>query len=257
MIKQLIIFSSIILTINACTPQKKLIYFQSGTEGSLPVYTPDVNESFSLKVGPNDILLIDIYSLNPDALPGFTQNLERPIVDNRTAYEKGFVIDNEGNIDLPLIGEVNVAGLTMSAVRDTLTNRFKKFLLEPTVVVKLMSFKLSIIGEVNKPGLYFLNSERVSFTEAIAMAGDLTEFGNREKIKVFRKIDDKTHEIPIDLTTQEVLSASGMLMHPDDVIYVEPLRNKKVRNDSSELRLILAMLTTTVVVLTFVINQSK
>ncbi|NNF02317.1 MAG: hypothetical protein HKN22_06505 [Bacteroidia bacterium] len=254
---RLIILIAFAIGISACTPQKKVLYFQSAENAGLPIYSPPENEVFALKVVPNDILLVDIYTLNPEALPGFTQNLERPIVDNRTAYEKGFVVDEAGYIELPLIGKTFVSGLTLTETKDTLANRLKKFILEPTVTVKKMSFKLSILGEVGKPGLYYVRNERVTFSEAIAMAGDLSDFGNRKTVKVFRKVDGKIHQIPIDLTTQNVLSSSGMIMHPDDIIYVEPVRGKRFNNISPGLGLFTSILTTTVVVLTFIINQSR
>ena len=165
----------------SCTPQKKIVYFQNNAGN-----TNDTS-AFEMRLAIGDIITVDLYTINPDAFPGIGISKDRAtIVDNRSAYEKGFTIDKSGKVILPYIGEVMLQGLSMPQARDLITQKFKAFLDEPVIVVKKLSFKVSIVGEVQKPGLYYVPNERITLIEGLALAGDVANFADRTNIKIIR-----------------------------------------------------------------------
>jgi polysaccharide export outer membrane protein len=205
----------------SCTPQKKIVYFQNNAGN-----TNDTS-AFEMKLAIGDIITVDLYTINPDAFPGIGISKDRAtIVDNRSAYEKGFTIDKSGKVILPYIGEVMLQGLSVPQARDLITQKFKAFLDEPVIVVKKLSFKVSIVGEVQKPGLYYVPNERITLIEGLALAGDVANFADRTNIKIIRQTANGSIEIPIDLTDQSSLVGAAKYLYPDDVVYVAPSRKK-------------------------------
>lgn len=205
----------------SCTPQKKIVYFQNNSGN-----TTDTS-AFEMKLTTGDIITVDLYTINPDAFPGIGISKDRStIVDNRSAYEKGFTIDKLGKVILPYIGEVILQGLSVPEARDLIALKFKAFLDEPVIVVKKLSFKVSIVGEVQKPGLYYVPNEKITLIEGLALAGDVGNFADRTNIKIIRQTASGSIEIPIDLTNQSSLTGAGKYLYPDDVVYVAPSRKK-------------------------------
>ena len=220
------IFKSVVVlfllgSIFSCTPQKKIVYFQNNAGN-----TNDTS-AFEMRLAIGDIITVDLYTINPDAFPGIGISKDRAtIVDNRSAYEKGFTIDKSGKVILPYIGEVMLQGLSVPQARDLITQKFKAFLDEPVIVVKKLSFKVSIVGEVQKPGLYYVPNERITLIEGLALAGDVANFADRTNIKIIRQTTNGSIEIPIDLTDQSSLVGAAKYLYPDDVVYVAPSRKK-------------------------------
>jgi len=205
----------------SCTPQKKIVYFQNNAGN-----TNDTS-AFEMKLAIGDIITVDLYTINPDAFPGIGISKDRAtIVDNRSAYEKGFTIDKSGKVILPYIGEVMLQGLSVPEARDLITQKFKAFLDEPVIVVKKLSFKVSIVGEVQKPGLYYVPNERITLIEGLALAGDVGNYADRTNVKIIRQTANGSIEIPIDLTDQSSLVGAAKYLYPDDVVYVAPSRKK-------------------------------
>ncbi len=237
-----------ILGLMACTPQKEIVYFQNfdnNRSEALP---------FELKIYPEDILTVQLFTINPEALPGLSATFDRNIVDNRTFYEKGFIVDRNGYLELPLVGRIKVGGLTLSAARDSITRCFEQFIDNPVVVVKKLSFKITILGEVNKPGLYYIPNEKITFVEALGMAGDLTNYGDRTDIRIYRKDpEERLREIKLDLTRTDAL-VENRYVYPDDVIYIKPIRRKALANINPALMVITSIISTTVIVISLIIR---
>lgn len=240
----------VVLLFASCTPQRKLIYFQ----GNIPKVDSTGVKDFEMIISINDLLTFQIYSENPSGLPGLETTIDKQIVDNRTAYEKSLVVDKNGNIDLPLVGLVHVAGLSIFNAKDTLVNRFKTFMDNPVISIKKLSFKVTLLGEFNKPGLFYIPNEKLTFTEALGLGGDLTIFADRTQFKIFRKEGVGYREIPVDLTTTDVLTPEKMFIYPDDVIYVKAIKNKAFANISPAVAVIASIVSSTVLILTLILK---
>lgn len=205
----------------SCTPQKKIVYFQNNAGNTYDT------SAFEMKLAIGDIITVDLYTINPDAFPGIGISKDRAtIIDSRPAYEKGFTIDKTGKVILPYIGEVFLKGLSVPEARDLITQKFKAFLDEPVIVVKKLSFKVSIVGEVQKPGLYYIPNEKITLIEGLALAGDVGNFADRTNIKIIRQTAAGSIEIPVNLTNQSSLVGEAKYLFPDDVVYVAPSRKK-------------------------------
>jgi polysaccharide biosynthesis/export protein len=150
---------------------------------------------------------------------------------------------------------VNVAGLNMTDARDTLVRRFEYFMDAPVVMLKKLSFKITILGEVTRPGLYYVENEKITFLEALGMAGDLTIFGDRKGVKLIRQTKEGYKEILIDMTTKTPLNSEVAYLYPDDVIYVTPIGRKAASTIAPSVLIITSILTTMALVITAILRD--
>lgn len=209
-----------------------------------------------MMIYPEDILSVQLFTINPEAMPGLSANFDKGLVDNRTFYEKGFIVDKSGYLELPLIGKFKVDGLSIAAAKDSITNRFNQYIEDPVVVLKKLSFKFTVLGEVAKPGLYYIPNEKMTIAEAIGWAGDLTNYGDRTDIRIYRKAsNEKLTEIKLDLTKTEALTTYRYL-YPDDIIYVKPIRRKALANINPALVVITSVISTTAIVISLIIRTN-
>ncbi|MFN8165944.1 MAG: polysaccharide biosynthesis/export family protein [Bacteroidia bacterium] len=127
----------------SCTSQKNVIYFQ----GEIPALKADSNSV--VRIYPGDILSVSIFTINSEAFPYLAGGMEKPVSDNRSPYEKGYVLNDKGELKLPLIGAVNLTGLTIPAATSLIEEKFKLYINDPIVTVKKLNFKVTVLGEVN------------------------------------------------------------------------------------------------------------
>ena len=255
--RQTIILISLLLFLFSCTPQKKLVYFQKPSS-EVKIDSSAAAQGYELKIYPEDILTIELYTINPDAMPGISASIDKPIVDSRSAYEKGFVVDKNGNLDVPLLGTVHLGGLTLLAAKDTILNRFKQFVDDPVVVLKKLSFKITVLGEVNRPGLYYIPNEKMTFAEALGMAGDLTNYADRTDIKIFRKAEGGSlNEIKIDLTKTDILAPANRYVQQDDLIYIKAIKRKALANINPALVVFTSLISTTAITIAIILRLNN
>jgi polysaccharide biosynthesis/export protein len=205
----------------------------------------------------HDILTVQVYTENPEAFPGVASTAERQMVDNRTSYEKGILVDPAGNIELPLAGKIPVGGLSIAEARELVSSKYKSFMDSPVVVLKKLSFKVTILGEVNKPGLYYIPNEKISLLEGLGMAGDLTYFGNRKTIKIIRQTESGYKEILVDLTSKQALNSEVAWLNPDDVVYVQPLRRRGGATVSPTVAVITSILATLTLISSLILRETS
>ena len=144
----------------------------------------------------------------------------------------GYLVDVNGFIEMPLIGRIKVAGLTTQIAKDTITHRLDNFLQNPSVRIYFENFRVTILGEVSKPGVYNVTNEKLSIPEAIGLAGDLSIFGNRKNIMLIREINGEKNFISIDITSRDLFNSPYYYLHSNDVIYVEPTSGKVSSSDN-------------------------
>lgn len=224
---------------SSCIPTKKLVYFPDPQFNTTEL-TPIINQANSYRLQPRDILSVRIKTLDTESSEYFNLQPENVFFNytQATAYINGYSIDEKGNIDLPEAGPVKVAGLTVNEAQSKIQKSFANFLKRATIVVKLVSFKITVLGEVHNPGHYYIYNNQATLLEGLGLAGDMTDFGNRENITLVRQTDDGLGAVLINLKDAKVLSSQFYYLQPNDVIYVQPLKAKNTRSNLSALNIL-------------------
>ena len=197
------------------------------------------------------MLYIDIMTLDAEATKMFSTKDNRYSQSDNTIYLNSYVIDKNGEITLPLIGNIKLVGLTVEQAQSVIKEKVDQYVQGAVVSCKMVNYKISILGEVNRPGTYTFYQPCVSLFELLAAAGDLTYYGNREKIKIVRKTATEDVMYTVDLRNVEILQDKNMYLQPGDVVYVEPNKNTKAL---STLNIPLTTISNSLVVLTSVIS---
>jgi len=155
---------------------------------------------------------------------------------------------------LPMIGKIYVVGLTVEGVKKLVQQHVNEYMNYVTVDVKLVSFKITVLGEVNKPGTYSFFKKYVTIFDALGAASDMTDFGNRQKVKIIRTIDNKTIILQFDLTDRRILQNENFVLYPYDIVYVEPLKSKVLglRNISVVTSTLLSSIATFLLILNYI-----
>jgi polysaccharide export outer membrane protein len=180
-------------------------------------------------------LSIYVNSLSPEA-SSFFNPYKAGVTSNGSTDNNntsGYLVDASGDIELPLVGNIKVTGHTTSQVRDTLKVLLKQYLKEPTVLVRFLNFKISLLGEVAKPNVYNIPNEMITLPEALSMAGDLTPFARRDSIQIIRDVNGKKEFGYVNLTNRNVFSSPYYYLHANDLVYVKPSKIKARQNDRS------------------------
>lgn len=227
------LFLTVVALLCSCTSQKNLIYLQ-GSENEkneiLYQYSGDAtNYSPDYVLAKQDMLYIQITSTvgnEANALFNASANTNYMNSDN-SVFLNSFVVDNNGEIGLPLIGKVHVQGLTVQQAEDKIKEKAEEFVQGAIVSCKMVNFKISALGEVTRPGTYTFYQPNVNVFEVIAAAGDLTYYGNRHKVKVVRKTADEDIIYTLDLSDAKILQDKRLYLQPGDLVYVEPNKSTK------------------------------
>jgi len=211
---------------------------------------------FRLKIIPGDILLVNVFTINPEAFPYFNIASDKQSSDTRSPYEKGYTVSERGTIEMPLVGEVSVLNMTMTEAASAIKQKLLKFMEEPMVTVKNLNFKITVLGEVARPGTFNIFNETVTLPEALGLAGDISAFGNRTALKIIRNNAKTPQVLMVDMTNAQSLTLENYYLQPNDIIYVEPLKRRALQNISPAVTLLTSLLTTTIVILSFIITNN-
>ena len=199
-----------------------MVYFQNINHQDTIATFQDTG--YMAVIQPNDILTIYVASISLEASKYFNY-IEKP--DDANYMANGYLVDTKGNIQLPLVGDVKVSGLTSAGARDTIISKLVKYLINPSVKLNIRNFRITVMGEVLHPGVFTVPNEKVTLPEALALAGDLTVFSVRENIMVIREKDGKKEFGIVDLTNRELFNSPYYNLHCNDIVYVEPTKQKK------------------------------
>lgn len=223
-----------LVLLTGCASTKNVAYFQNANY----VDYEATRYLYDAKIMPKDILSITVATINPDAAKPF--NLSVPTTfssSNRSLYTTGqlqsYLVDNDGRIDFPIVGSLKVGGLTKSDCEKLICDKIRPYLNEnenPIVTVRMINYKISVIGEVNHPGMFTVDNEKINILEALAKAGDLTIHGVRNNVKLIREDAAGHKEIyTLNLNDANIVSSPYYYLQQNDIVYVEP--NKvKARN---------------------------
>lgn len=226
----------VVSMLTSCVSQKKILYFQNETMLNDSTFTSIEYENerhFDYKVQPGDILYIKIASLDERFAAYFNTTNNNPgggggnSSGNASLYLNGYNIDAEGYIDLPIIGKVQVKDKTIAEIQETVQLLMNEYLKETVVYVKLGVFNLTILGEVAKPGQYQVYQSDINIFQAMALAGNATDYANKSNIKIIHQTPKGSQIVRININDADVLSSPHYYLKPNDIIYVEPMKIKQ------------------------------
>jgi polysaccharide export outer membrane protein len=215
-----LVISILSLIFTGCVSSKKIVYFQDDKGQKLDENI--VNFQPTLQFG--DILSINVSSLTPEAAAPFNVFESQGIgfAQNPLPY----IVDTDGEINFPGIGKLKVSELTTKQLTNKLTKQLEPFLKDPIVDIRLLNFKVTVLGEVTNPGTYSVQNERITIIEAIGLAGDLNIQALRKSITLIREQGGKRVFVPIDITNKDIFNSPYFYLAQNDVIYVEPNKTK-------------------------------
>lgn len=232
-----IIFSFVVvflMLMTGCKTNKHIVYLQDS--GSMVSYQDSTNApipDISLKVG--DLLTITVNSNTPEsALPfnlplipnqsGFNSYNQGNVMTSSGGSLQNYLVDTQGDIMFPIIGKIQVIGMTKSELSDYINKQiYPRYITEvPIITIRYANFKVSVLGEVHKPGVCSIDNEKVSIFEAIALAGDLTIFGKRENVLLIRENDGKRETVRIDLRDKRLINSPYFYLQQNDILYIQP-----------------------------------
>lgn len=219
----------------SCVPNKKILYLQKGDEFDNDVQRDSVLRSYNLadyeyRLQPEDILSIRFQTLTEDEYNIF--NSQQTGVQGGNGQNlalSGYLIDKEGFIRFPEIGEVKVAGLTIHELEEKLETLAGNYVEQPVVKVFLLNYRVTVLGEVSNEGVISTNNNRLTLMEAIATAGGLSELADRSKVKIIRQHNGQSYVMYVNLLQEDLMNQSSFFTNQNDIIIVSPLRQRPFR----------------------------
>ena len=230
--------------LTACQSYKKVPYFQNV---EVVNEVEQQEKLYDAKIMPKDLLTIVVSCTNPElAIPfNLTVASNAGIAVSTSSYVttqpvlQPYLVDNEGNINFPVLGELKLGGLTKREAEQLIIDKLKPYMKEtPIVTVRMVNYKISVIGEVTRPGTFTISNEKVNLLEALAMAGDMTVYGLRDNVKLIREdANGKQQIVTLDLNKAETILSPYYWLQQNDIVYVTPnkakARNSDVGNSTS------------------------
>ena len=239
----------ILILFSSCMQTKHIIYLQDVDDDK----TTNIFEKQQLdyKIQPHDILYVKIISINKEIVALFNnvENLYQAWTNEASLYINGFSVNDTGYVNLPILGKIQVIDLTIEEAQEIIQSHTDKYLKDATAIVKLINFKVTILGEVRKPGVYKVYNDQITILEALGMAGDITDFGNKKNVLLIRSTKNNSQTIRIDLTDKNLLASNSYFMLPNDVIYIEPVKSKAFRLSAPSISIVLSSITTLILIL--------
>lgn len=213
--------------LSSCGSRKNVVYLQDVE----PLKQEKIERQFQMYIHEDDLLAIMVNSKDPElALPFNMPVVTYQIGAQTTAQQRilGYLVDTNGNIDFPILGKIHVAGLTRLQLTELIKNKLieEDLIKDPVVTVQFLNFKVSVMGEVSRPGSFTINSDRITLLEALSMAGDLTIYGRRDRVAVIREVDGQRTILFHDLRSADIFSSPCYYLQQNDIVYVEPNKAK-------------------------------
>lgn len=222
-----------LLLLMSCSSSKNVAYIQNSD-------TVDFSRSevlYDARIMPKDILMITVNTVNPEASAPFNLVVSASLrsgtgnqsMSSNRALQT-YLVDNEGCIEFPVVGTLKVGGLTKSECEQLIHDKIRRFLNAeetPIVTVRMSNYKISVLGEVSRPGMFTVGNEKINIFEALAQAGDLTIYGVRDNVKLIREDENGQKNVyTLNLNDAEIINSPYYYLQQNDIIYVEPNKVK-------------------------------
>ena len=230
-----------ILAMTGCQSYKQVPYLQSYEELNNDNYEEIVVNEVNLadtpydaRIQPKDLLTISVNTSDPEAAAPFNLTVQTPLstlsrnnVTSQPSLQQ-YLVNNEGMIDFPVIGQLKIGGLTKNEAESLIREHLKPYLKEvPIVTVRMSNYKISVLGEVARPGTFTISNEKVNIFEALAMAGDMTVYGLRGNVKLVREESNGERRIiGLNLNDRDIIHSPYYQLQQNDILYVTPNKTK-------------------------------
>jgi len=253
--KILILLTVLAFLFSSCVSQKKIKYLQQKEKEDTSTYF-EANKTADYKIQPQDNLYIRIMSLDDR-----TNSLFNSMSGSSAASGSGYVdagvfltsysVSEEGYIEFPILGKIFIKELTVEQTKNLLQQLVDEYIKEAVVIVKMVNFKITVLGEAKMPGQLNIYQNKINVFEAISLAGDLTDFANRNKVILVRQVKGGSKTFYLDLTSNKILNSEFYFLAPNDILYISPLRVKQYGFATFPYALVFSSITLLLTLLTF------
>ena len=225
----------VVVLYTSCASSKKVVYLQD----VVPLKQQDIEQKYEVYIHNDDLLAIMVNSKNPELALPFNMPMVSYQLGSQTAPQQrvlGYLVDTNGDIDFPILGKLHVAGLTRLQLTDMIKQRLidEDLIKDPIVTVQFLNYKVSVMGEVNRPGSFNISGDRITLLEALSMAGDLTIYGRRDRVAVIREKDGKRTILMHDLRSSDIFNSPCYYLQQNDIVYVEPNKAKAGQSEINQ-----------------------
>lgn len=230
-LKNLILFLIVSSMLLSCGSRKDVVYFQ---DADMNAVSSSIN-TYSPKIKPDDMLTIVVSSLDQDLARPFNLSAVSFVDRNGRANQpaqQSYLVDANGFIEFPVLGSLKLGGLTRSQATETIKSLLKEYFTKPPIVnLRIINFKVTVLGEVNRPGVYTIQNDRLTILEAIGLAGDLRLEAERNNVLVVREENGKKTYNRVNLTSETIFNSPIYYLSQNDVIYVMP-NNSRIKSST-------------------------
>jgi len=224
------LFYFVLLMIFSGCAKRNLVYFSDIDSQSN--YNVKIESSVEPRIQSDDLLKITVSSLNQESNLLFNAGILTTTGNNNVStspLNEGYLVDKKGEINFPVLGKVKIGGLTKDEAIEEMSFRLREHVKDPIVNIRFLNFKVTVIGEVNKPSTFTVPTEKITILEALGLAGDMTAYGKRENVLVIRDKDGVRSLNRLNLNDKGILSSPYYYLTQNDVVYVEPDKMKAVQ----------------------------
>ncbi|TRX66360.1 polysaccharide biosynthesis/export family protein [Carboxylicivirga sp. M1479] len=244
-----------LFTLNGCVPHKEIIYLQDTVDDKYMDEAHDVVKT-QQTIQPFDEVYIEVMSTDREG-SNFLEQQQQGLYSTTTPEGLSIIsyrVDEFGNVNLPVIGKIRIAELTIEGAADYMEEKLEDYLYQPSVKINFVNKSITLVGYVNRPGRYYYSSDHINIFQALGMAGDIHEYGNRQNVMIVREENNVTTKQIIDLTSDRIFSSPYYYLRSNDVLYVEPLKRRRWGMDTFPYALLLSSITTFILVMDYVNN---
>lgn len=224
-----------VILFSACNSTKEVVYLQD----VVPLKQQDIERKYEVFIHEDDLLSIMVNSKDPELALPFNMPLVTYQIGSESSGQQrvlGYLVDTNGDIDFPILGKLHVAGLSRLELRDLIKEKLISgdYIKDPVVTVQFLNYKVSVMGEVARPGSFTITGDRITLLEALSMAGDLTIYGRRDRVAVIREENGKRTILFHDLRSSDIFTSPCYYLQQNDIVYVEPNKAKAGQRDINQ-----------------------
>lgn len=224
-----------VILFSACNSTKEVVYLQD----VVPLKQQDIERKYEVFIHEDDLLSIMVNSKDPELALPFNMPLVTYQIGSESVGQQrvlGYLVDTNGDIDFPILGKIHVAGLSRLELRDLIKEKLISgdYIKDPVVTVQFLNYKVSVMGEVARPGSFTITGDRITLLEALSMAGDLTIYGRRDRVAVIREKNGQRTILFHDLRSSDIFTSPCYYLQQNDIVYVEPNKAKAGQRDINQ-----------------------